>query len=434
LNYIIRVSGYRKKVSNINTILTLFRKLAQTFYCSIIICLAAECARAQYFGFKINSGKKSTKLSYEMFNNLVVIPVSINNTIPLKFVMDTGVRSTIITNRTYTDILNLPYNRVITINGPGDFNMLEAYVVTQVDLVLEGITGYDQTILVLEDDYLKLRNFLGADVHGMIGYDLYNRFVMGFDFPNKTVTLNEPRKFIPPKRYCMLPLMVEDTKPYIWATVVTHDTTHVRVKLMIDTGASHSLLLKEDISQGLRLPEKYIASEIGRGLGGTIDGKLAKIKSLTIGDFTFNDVITSFPNPGNYPDTLGVTLRNGTIGGEILSRFYVYFDYRHGKLYLKKNENYSKVFGYNMSGLTIQAEGEDLKTYKVSQVRENSPAGLADVKVDDYIISINGIKSEEMTLNDIYKIFNYNPGKVVKIFIRRNEEVLKRQFVLKDVI
>ena len=92
-----------------------------------------------------------------------------NNAIPLKFIMDTGVRSTIITNKDLTDVLNLPYNRVITINGPGDFTMLEAYVVSQIDLCLEGVTGYDQTILVLKDDYLKLKNFMGIDVHGMIG-------------------------------------------------------------------------------------------------------------------------------------------------------------------------------------------------------------------------------------------------------------------------
>jgi hypothetical protein len=421
-------------VESQNLISPILKKLKTLFFCLFAMTCIAPVLQAQYFGYKINSGKKSTRIEYEVFNNLIVIPVKMNNQVPLKFIMDTGVRSTIITDKDLTDVLNLPYNRVITINGPGDFSLLEAYVVSQVDLFLDGVTGYDQTILVLKDDYLKLKNFMGTDVHGMIGYDLYNRFVMGFDFANKTVSLCEPRKFVPPKKFTVLPLLIEDTKPYIWATVVTGDTTHVRVKLMIDTGASHSLLLKEDPRNGIILPEKTISTEIGRGLGGSIDGKLAKIKSLTIGDFTFNDLVTSFPNPDNYPDTLSITRRSGTIGGEILSRFFVYFDYRHGKLYLKKNQSYKREFGYNMSGLTIRADGQDLKNFTISQVRKDSPAERADIRINDSIILLNGLSAQDLTLSDIYKIFNYKPGKIIRIYLRRNNEVLKKQFVLEDLI
>ena len=434
MNLTRNVSTEGKYVRNLNFISKSLKKLFALLFCILAIAQFSPGLKAQYFGFKINSGKKSIRLDYEVFNNLVVIPLKMNNLIPMKFVMDTGVRSTIITDKDLTETLNLPFNRVITINGPGDFSILEAYVVSQVNLFFDGVTGYDQTILVLKDDYLKLRNFLGTDVNGMIGYDLYNRFVMGFDFPNKTVSLCEPRKFIPPKRFCVLPLIIEDTKPYIWATVVTSDTTHVRVKLMIDTGASHSLMLKEDPVNGIKLPEKYINTEIGRGLGGAIDGKLAKIKSLKIGDFTFTNLVTSFPDPDNYPDTLGITERGGTLGGEILTRFITYFDYRHGKLYLKKNQNYDREFGYNMSGLTILAEGDDLKTFKISHVRKDSPAERADLRINDSIISINGLTNQELTLNEIYRIFNYKPGRVVRIYLQRDKEVLKKQFVLEDQI
>jgi hypothetical protein len=408
----------------------LFLKL----FAFLVLFFVALTGRAQYFGFKINSGNKSIRMDYEIYNNLVIVPVIVNNVIPLHFVMDSGVRSTIITDKVYTDGLGLPHNRRIIVNGPGNFNRLQAYVVTDVSLYMTGVTGYDQSVLVLDQDYLQLSNILGTEVHGMIGYDIYNRFVMNFNFPAKTVQLIEPRKFTPPKHYDVLPLMVEDTKPYVWASVVTHDTTHIRVKLMIDTGASHSVLLKEDPSQGLRAPEKYIQAEIGRGLGGSITGKLARIKSLTLGDYTFHNVVASFPDPNNYPDSVADSERNGTLGGEILSRFNVIFDYRHGKLYLKKNHGFNRSFGYNMSGLTIIATGQKLDNFVVSFVRKGSPANKADIRPGDEVVSVNGYEGEDLDMNAIYKIFNYMPNKSVRMVIRRNGEALRKDFVLEDVI
>jgi hypothetical protein len=203
---------------------------------------------------------------------------------------------------------------------------------------------------------------------------------------------------------------------------------------MIDTGASHSLLLKEDPDISILVPEKHITSEIGRGLGGTIEGKIGKINSLTIGDFTFRDVVTSFPDPDNYPDTLSIIDRNGTIGGEILSRFRMFIDYRHSKIYLRKNQNFTKKFGYNMSGISVIAEGKDLDNYRISHVRKESPADLAGVRVNDKILTINGYNSKDMILGEIYKIFNYDPGKMIRVFLERDNEVVKTQFELVDPI
>jgi hypothetical protein len=397
--------------------------------------LATLPVSAQYFGFKINSGKKSVKLSYEIYNNLVVIPALLNGKIPIRLVMDSGVRSTILTDRFITDMLRLPYNRKISINGPGDYIMLEAHVVSQLNIHLEGVTGYDQTILVLEKDYLHLRNYLGIEVHGMIGYDIFNRFVIGFDYPNKKMVFIEPRKFVPPKKkYVEMPLVLEDTKPYITAHVVVGDTTRIPVKLMIDTGASHSLLLNENSDPRISIPEKNMDTEIGRGLGGNIHGKLARIQELDIGGFRFENVVASFPDPVDYPDTLTFSERNGTLGSEILSRFMVYFDYRHGKIYLKKNQNFRKEFGYNMSGLTIITEGDKLETFKIAEVRQPSEAAEAGLLAGDEVISINGFKVEDMKLNGIYQLFNYRAGKPITMFVRRDGKVLKKKFLLQDYL
>jgi len=390
---------------------------------------------AQFFGYKLMYSKKKVHIPFEIYNNLVVIPIKLNGVVPLSFVVDTGVRSTIITEKLITDILRLPYSRKITVNGPGDYIILEAYVINNVDIVLEGAIGSDQSILVLEEDYLNLRNHLGTEVHGMAGYDIFNRFIVGFDYSRRLMTLHEPKYFKPPRNYAEIPLSIEDTKPYIFAKVQITDTSMVYAKLMVDSGASHALMLNEDSHEHIIIPENNFDARIGVGLGGPISGKISSVKSIEINKFDFENVVTSFPDPESYPDSIGLIYRNGTIGGELLSRFKVIFDYFNKKIYLKKDpSSYRKDFGYNMSGVTVIADGEDLNFYRITEIMKDSPAEKADVRVNDIIISLNGLEKEKLTLGDIYKIFNYKIGKKINLTLRRENQIVNKSFRLEDML
>ena len=413
------------------------RKIIKSIFFAILMSgiIMPSITNAQFFGYKLMYSKKKVHIPFEIYNNLVVIPVKLNGVVPLSFVVDTGVRSTIITEKLITDILRLPYSRKITVNGPGDYIILEAYVINSVDIVLDGAIGSDQSILVLEEDYLNLRNHLGTEVHGMLGYDIFNRFIVGFDYNRKLMTLHEPQYFKPPRNYAEIPLSIEDTKPYIFAKVQITDTTMVYAKLMVDSGASHAIMLNKDSHENITIPDPNFEARIGVGLGGPISGNISMIEGLEINKFEFEDIITSFPNPESYPDTIGLVYRNGTIGGELLSRFKVIFDYFNKKIYLKKDpSSYRKEFGYNMSGITVIADGEDLNFYRISEIMKDSPAEKADVRVNDFIVTINGLDREKLTLGDIYKIFNYKVGKKVTLSLRRENKLLTKTFRLEDVL
>jgi len=400
----------------------------------ILILLIPNTGFPQFLGYTILGDRENVRLPFEIYNNLIIVPIKLNGIIPLKMVVDTGVRSSIITDKFITDILRLPYSRKITVQGPGDFIVLEAYVVNKVDIVMQGLVGTDQAILVLQEDYLQLRNYLGTEVHGLIGHDLFNRFVVQIDYSRKLLTFHEPTAFKPKRRYTEIPLIIEDSKPYIQAEVVMKDGSHFTGKFMVDTGASHSLLINENSLANIHVPEKHLQTDIGRGLGGAISGEIAYIDRIKIDKFTFKDLVASFPDPQSYPDTIGLVYRNGTIGGELLNRFNVIFDYFNNKLYLKKNSRYKKPFGYNMSGLTVIAEGEELKKFQITDVREESPAEEAGLQVDDYIEYVNGISIEKLGLNELYRLFNYGDGKRINLVITRGEETLRIKFRLRDML
>src|SRR5690606_38924596 len=109
----------------------------------------------------------------------------------------------------------------------------------------------------------------------------------------------------------------------------------------------------------IHVPDSTISSIIGRGLGGEITGKVGRIQMLKMGTYEIDDVIASFPDPNSYFDSLklGATGRNGAVGGEVLSRFTVIYNFPKEEMYIKKNASFRKKFHYNLSGLTIKAKG-----------------------------------------------------------------------------
>src|SRR5688500_19579783 len=105
------------------------------------ICSIASHLRGQPLGFVLADGKSKVQIPIEIYNNLIVVPVVLNDALPLKFIIDTGVRTAILTQKTFSDILNLPYSRKYTIAGPGGVKLVDAYITTNVSLELPGVTG-----------------------------------------------------------------------------------------------------------------------------------------------------------------------------------------------------------------------------------------------------------------------------------------------------
>lgn len=405
--------------------------------CLLFFLGSVTAIHAQVLGFSLPPGKTKVQFPIEICNNLVVVPMILNNQLPLKFILDTGVRTSILTEKAYSDILNLPYSRKYTIAGPGGEKLVDAYVTNNVTLDMPGVHGQGHAMLVLDQDYLELRNYLGTDVHGILGYELFSRFIIKIDYEKKQLTLMQPERFKPSKRLTWLPITVEDTKPYIIVGLQMNDTTSLSAKLLVDSGASHGIFLETDSNPKIIVPEKHVTTVIGRGLGGEIIGQIGRIRALEIGNYIIPGVIANFPDSDAYLDTLKTSrlvFRNGSLGGDMLSRFTVTFNFPGERIYLKKNASLKKEFYYNLSGLTIRARGARLRNFEVSDVRENSSAAHADIRKGDKIITVNGIAANDLDLNMINGFLNSKPGRKITLQIQRDGVKVKREFRLENII
>jgi hypothetical protein len=404
--------------------------------CIVLFAIIYNCKAQTSLGFAISDDRKSVQIPFELNNNLVVIPVVLNGMLPLKFILDTGVRTSILTDKGFSDILNLSYNRKYTFAGPGAEKIVEAYITNNVTLDLPGIHGEGHAILVLAEDYLQLKNYLGNEVHGILGYELFSRFVIKIDYENRILTVMQPEKFHASRGYQKIPIQVEDTKPYIMAEIVQADSSEIPARLLMDSGASHAVMLESTSDKKIKVPNKYLSSQIGRGLGGEISGKIGRIKALKIGTFNIHSPIATYPDPNSYVDSLkiGNIPRNGSIGGEILCRFTVIFNFPREEVYLKKNPEFKKAFHFNLSGLTVKAIGPLLNSFEIVDVRKGSIGYEVGLQSGDLIMNINGISAASMTLNDVIGYFNMKAGRSIYLEIIRQGKLYKKEFRLKDQI
>ena len=397
-----------------------------------LLLLSVASVEAQP-GFSLRQGARKMSIPFERYNNLVVIPVTINDKITLRFILDSGVQSMILTEKGFADLLNLRYDRKINLSGPGVKDSINALVANFVDVKLPGLYNKKQTLLVLEEDYLNLRNNLGVEVFGIIGYDLFKRFVVEIDFDDNILTFYEPDFFVPKKNYRRIEMNIEGSKPYI-SVKIKHDTgKKTNSKLMVDTGASHAVLLEPNTDLDINLPGKTLETSLGRGLGGEIDGKVGRTENLEIDRFGFDYVLASYPNEGAYNRDMEDG-RNGTMGGEILTRFNPVFDYFTNTLYLRKSDEYTKSFEHDMSGLEFTTVGENLDQILVTEVRPDTPGKEAGVLVGDTITHVNGHPVGYTNVNYINTLFRLRPKKKIKLKIIRGEEPIKIKFRLRRMI
>lgn len=393
------------------------------------------------FGFHFKGRFQNTsKIPFEVYSNLIVIKLKINGSDSLNFILDTGVSSIIITDPTLAKTLDLDFVRTVKITGAGEKHGINANVSIDHEVDLGFVRAYHQNLVVLDEDILKLSEYMGIPIHGIFGHDLFSRFVIKVDFAKRILLLKEPSKYKYRKhqgeRY---PIVVTQSKPYMDDVAFAQDSDPFKpLRLVIDTGAGHALLLNAQENTNIQLPDKVIRANLGRGLNGNINGNIGRISKIKIGKYEFNEVLASFPDSLSFSikfDTTESLVRQGSIGGEFLRRFVITFNYRDSYIVLKPiKSKYRETFEHDMSGMEIRAAGQYFDEFQVTFVSPGSQADKAGVIVGDQIVFFNNKHFKEININDIYRKLSSKEGSEVELFVRRNNELKFIYFKLKRVI
>jgi len=383
-------------------------------------------------GFEFNTNRRSIAIPANISNNLVVIPVRINDSPPLNFILDTGVNTTILVEPMIARVFEFPIDELVYVLGLGNEGIIEAGMAKGLTFSMRGITGENMNLIVIPDGILSFSEFFGFPVHGIIGNDLFQRFPVRINYRTNTVRVYRKPTYPVRRRSQIIPLEIENNKPYVWVNVEGDEEGKTdSLRLLVDMGATNPVFLNHSFKY---LTENRIPSFLGKGISGELEGEMGRLRKLTIGDFTLDKPLVAYPQDDFLAAASFSIQWEGILGAGILSRFHVILDYTSQKLILRKNRNFDRDFRSNLSGMDIIAEGLRFNEYKVNHVRKNSVAFEAGILPGDKIISINRTDVSRLSIDDIVGIFNQSPGTFIQIQIMRDEMILQKNIRLREDI
>jgi hypothetical protein len=224
-----------------------------------------------------------TVVPFDLQQNLIIIPVFINDSDTLRFVFDSGARYAIVTSLGSDKDLQLNYAKKTYMSGLGRGEDIEALIsLRNVIRVGELMLNY-QLVGVLLSDIFHLEKQLGTEVHGILGMNIFKELVIKADYSRRKLYFcKNPKKFAKEKAKDFLPLEIINEKPYIQALAHLPDGKQDSVRLLLDTGAGHALMLTlPDTTEWLK---NLSDACLGSGLNGQIYGKTGKINVLHFGN------------------------------------------------------------------------------------------------------------------------------------------------------
>lgn len=372
------------------------------------------------------------EIPFELHANLVVIPLRINHSDTLRFLVDSGLGATLLTDTAVVTKLGLTSIRTVELNGLGIHKSLKAHVVIDTKLQVGPAYALHQNLIYVNDDLLNLSSSIGTKIHGIIGYELFANVVVTIDYAHSCLILTQPSRYRYKRRKGLrLPIDLTDNKPYLHQAGLTGLKGKLPNRLLMDTGAGHVLLVEASASDSVQFQLSKQRFNLGKGLNGPIIGRLGRVPSLEIGPWSWPQV------PATFPDSTARKSADpwqASLGGEFFRRFTLTFHYLDQYVVIKPvGRQWKKDFEYGMSGIGLRAIGPDFRKFVVETIHPDSPADVAGMLPGDEIWMINNKRVDQYRLGDIYRMLKKKEGSLIELMIRREREFRLIRFRLRKL-
>lgn len=366
---------------------------------------------------------RQTSLPFRFVNNHIYVDVKLNGrTFPM--LVDTGAAN-VITPTTARQLGLRPVGDA-RVRGAGDLS--EAAAFARVGTVaIGGIRLRNQLFAVIPLEGLSAIE--GVPFHGMIGYELFKRFVGKIDYESATVTLTDPAAWnAAGAAGVAVPFVFNGTVPEVEGAI-----DGIPASFDIDTGSRMSVGLHSPfvLRHGLRARfGPSIETVTGWGLGGPSRGTVARVERLRLGAVTVNDVVVDMSRQTQ--GALSYAVPAGNIGSGLLRRFTITLDYQHQRIHFAPNRRTNTPDTYDRAGLWINRDGSG---FKVVAVVERSPAAQAGIVEGDVIVAVDGTSAAAIALGDLRNRWaEQSTGTEVKLTLRRENKERVVAFRLRDLI
>lgn len=352
------------------------------------------------------------------FNTVhIFLQASVNDSDPLWFILDTGASITVL-NTDVARSLGLDLKGKIEGRGAGE-GSVEVNLIPDVSVTLPGVELDGQTVAALPLGDIEAR--MGRAVDGILGYDFISRFVVEIDYFDHSLTLHDRHTFDYQGDGAVAPVVLAGSTPEVEAAITAPGGEPITGEFLVDTGASGSVICTKPFAAANHLSSafsktfEYIG---GFGVGGESSSTIARLASLTIGGLTFKAPACALSHDEG--GALADPHIAGLIGGMVLSRCTVFFDYDRKRMILEPNADFDKPFELDWSGLILKTGGRgDFHTITVVRTIPGSPAEAAGIQEGDVITAADGVTADALTTQVLWKKF-LHAGETVHLTIDRD--------------
>ncbi len=385
-------------------------------------------------GSNSNKTAEVATIPFELYKNNIYIEAMINSE-PIKLILDTGAGASIISLE-HAHRMGLNLKDRIEVSGAGAGSIV-GNLIEGASFNFKGIDNYSLPIL-LALPMSDLKPYAGRELSGIIGYDLFKRFIVEVDYERRLLKLYEPVDFKYSGDGERIPLSIKMNHPHITAkilkikSIANPELEEISCDAVIDLGSGMSLTLTREFVQIHNLLdslEKKIDVLMGVGAGGRTDAFIGRL-GMKIGSYQFEDTIIGFSR-----DEKGVMASSkffeANIGAEILRRFKVIFDYSRSVMILEPNIHFNEAYDFDMSGLYLITD--ESGALSVSSIIADSPASEAGFEVGDLIIAIDGKSADSFNLDDLRSLFK-SLGKSYLLRVNRKGEIVEKSLSLRRLI
>ena len=373
--------------------------------------------------FSIAGGKGSTSLPFALVNNHVYLDVKLNGKGPYRLMCDTGGMN-VVTPELARELGVVSQG---AFEGHGVGERTEAFGFTKIDRVdVGGATLTNQVFAVI-----PLQPFgavEGVPQLGLVGYELFKRFVARLDYQHRVLTLWLPAAFTYQGSGTIVPFVFNEHIPQVEGSI-----DGFAGKFDIDTGSRGSVAILAPFAEKNGLAGHYstsVAATTGWGLGGPARGLLARGRSLRLGALEVAGPVVdiSLQKDGAFTDPYVA----GNVGAGVLKRFHVTFDYGRQRIIFEPNAATAGPDLYDRAGMWINRAADG---FEVVDVVPGGAAESAGVRTGDRITAVDGTPTEKLSLPAVRERLRTEPvGRALNLLLRTGTESRHVTLLLRDLV
>lgn len=271
----------------------------------------------------------------------------------------------------------------------------------------------------------------GQPVVGILGFEVFARFVVEIDYQALHIHLHEPRSYRYEGPGAIIPLTLHANQPYIRARLGILGRPELEGEYVVDLGSGNTLMLASDYAAAHRVQsalQKTLQLQ-AEGVGGEFQVTLGRLQSLRVGPFTVAEPLALFP-----PGRVTAPGKAGNIGGRFLSRFRVTIDYCRERLILEPTAKLAEPEEFDMSGLQLAATSPPSNHIRITRILGDSPSAEAGIQAGDFLLKAEGRPAARIPLNQLREMFRRGEGHRIDLEIQTGDETRLAQIKLRRLL